>query len=75
MMNKTNLSPNKKTTPTIVEFFGKYAAAPYLLKWLLISAIIGSLIGSASAGFLQSLDWVTNYREAHLWIISFLPLG
>ena len=75
MMNKTNLSPNKKTTPTIVEFFGKYAAAPYLLKWLLISAIIGSLIGSASAGFLQSLDWVTNYREAHLWLISFLPLG
>ena len=74
-MNKTNLSPNKKTTPTIVEFFGKYAAAPYLLKWLLISAIIGSLIGSASAGFLQSLDWVTNYREAHLWLISFLPLG
>jgi hypothetical protein len=32
-------------------FFRKYPAIPYILKWLLISIIIGILVGSASAGF------------------------
>jgi H+/Cl- antiporter ClcA len=44
-------------------------------KWLVLSLVIGSLAGSASAIFLVSLDWVTQYRESHLWIILFLPFG
>ncbi|MES2517304.1 MAG: voltage-gated chloride channel family protein [Bacteroidota bacterium] len=56
-------------------FFRNYPAIPYLLKWLFISSIIGICVGSASAGFLQSLDWVTNYRESHLWLIILLPIG
>lgn len=47
----------------------------YLLKWLFFALIIGGLAGSASAIFLISLDWLTNWRESHLWIIAFLPLG
>jgi H+/Cl- antiporter ClcA len=47
----------------------------YLLKWLALSAVVGILAGSASAFFLVSLDWVTNWRENHLWIIAFLPIG
>lgn len=47
----------------------------YLFKWLVITVVIGAFIGTASAGFLISLDWVTNYRENHFWIISFLPIG
>lgn len=47
----------------------------YILKWGAISACIGILIGSASAGFLYSLNWVTDYRESHLWLIAFLPIG
>ncbi|MGO4912355.1 voltage-gated chloride channel family protein [Leeuwenhoekiella sp. W20_SRS_FM14] len=47
----------------------------YLLKWLFICTLIGAIAGSISAFFLISLDWVTNYREAHLWIIALLPLG
>ena len=47
----------------------------YLVKWLILSAIVGILAGSASAFFLVSLDWVTNWRENHLWIIAFLPIG
>ncbi|QDW27600.1 voltage-gated chloride channel family protein [Pedobacter sp. KBS0701] len=43
------------------------------LKWLLISAILGGIIGSASALFLETLNWATNYREQHVWIIAFLP--
>jgi H+/Cl- antiporter ClcA len=45
------------------------------LKWLLFSALLGSLIGSASAFFLVSLNWVTQWRESHLWIIFLLPLA
>jgi H+/Cl- antiporter ClcA len=47
----------------------------YLFKWLILSAIIGVLVGSASAFFLVSLDWVTNWRENHFWIITLLPIG
>jgi H+/Cl- antiporter ClcA len=56
-------------------FFRKYPALPYILKWLLISTLIGSLVGSASAGFLKSLQWATDFRENHLWLIAFLPVG
>jgi H+/Cl- antiporter ClcA len=56
-------------------FFRSYPAIPYIIKWLLISGIIGICVGSASAGFLQSLDWATNFRESHLWLIAFLPVG
>ena len=45
------------------------------LKWLLISAILGGIIGSASALFLETLNWATDYREQHLWIIAFLPIA
>ena len=47
----------------------------YLFKWLVITLVTGALIGSASALLLVSLDYVTNYRESHLWIIALLPIG
>ena len=56
-------------------FFEKFPALPFILKWTFICLIIGVFIGSASAGFLQSLNWVTDFRERHLWIIAFLPIG
>lgn len=56
-------------------FFRKYPALPYIFKWLCISLIIGFLVGTASAGFLQSLEWATNFRENHIWLIAFLPVA
>ncbi len=47
----------------------------YIFKWFVITIVIGVCIGTASAGFLISLDWVTNYRENHLWLIAMLPIG
>ena len=47
----------------------------YVFKWTLLSLLIGGLAGSASAWFLLGLDWATNYREAHLWVIALLPIG
>ena len=47
----------------------------FLFKWIFFAAVISICVGSASAFFLVSLDFVTNYRENHLWIMALLPLG
>lgn len=47
----------------------------FILRGLLISVFIGLTVGSASAFFLISLEWATNWREMHAWIIWTLPLG
>jgi len=59
----------------INKYLQRYPAISYVSKWLIISIILGILVGSASAIFLISLDWATNFRESHLWIIMFLPLA
>lgn len=68
-------SANKKFQIHFKLFFRKFPAIPYIVKWFLISSIIGVFVGSASAGFLVSLDWATNFRENHLWLIALLPIG
>ncbi|MBT9393860.1 voltage-gated chloride channel family protein [Hymenobacter sp. NST-14] len=47
----------------------------YLGRWLLLGAGVALLAGTASAGFLVALDWATNWREAHVWMIALLPVG
>jgi H+/Cl- antiporter ClcA len=44
-------------------------------KWILICVLIGVFSGSASAFFLVSLEWVTQFREHNSWIIWLLPMG
>jgi len=46
-----------------------------IFKWILICILIGIFSGSASAFFLVSLEWVTQFRIQHEWIIWFLPFG
>lgn len=45
------------------------------LLWTVLGLLVGLLSGSASAIFLIALDWATNYREAHRWIIVLLPVA
>ena len=59
-------SPTKSPTLT---------AATYLLRWTALSTAVGILAGTASALLLVSLEWATNFRETHLWIIALLPLA
>jgi H+/Cl- antiporter ClcA len=47
----------------------------YFLCWIGLGGLVGLLSGSASAVFLIGLDWATNYRDNHLWIIAFLPIA
>ena len=75
MINTTQRPLVKNIILRISNFFRQYAALPYIFKWLFISTLIGACIGTASAVFLQSLDWVTNFRESHLWLIALLPIG
>lgn len=72
-MSKNQRTIRRKATFHTRFFFRRYPALPYILKWLCISIIIGVLVGTASAGFLQSLEWATNFRENHIWLIAFLP--
>ena len=44
-------------------------------KWIFICVLIGFFSGSASAFFLVSLEWVTQFREHHNWMIWLLPIG
>ena len=55
-------------------FFDKISIS-IIIKWILICLIIGLLSGSASAFFLVSLNWVTDYREHHFGLIWLLPIG
>lgn len=66
---------NKKLVLQTKQFFRKNPSLPYIFKWVVICSFIGILIGSASAGFLKSLNWATDFRENHLWIIALLPIG
>lgn len=72
---KTEKTISKKTRLQLRLFFRKYPTIPYLIKWLFICALIGIVVGSASAGFLQSLNWVTAYRESHVWLLALLPVA
>ncbi|MGO4182779.1 voltage-gated chloride channel family protein [Paenibacillus sp. TAF43_2] len=58
-----------------VRHFAPHTLAKYMLKWLFIAGVIGILSGSASALFLASLEFVTETRVQHLWLLWLLPLG
>jgi H+/Cl- antiporter ClcA len=53
----------------------KFKLSFLLLKWIFISTLLGSIIGSVVAWFLISLDFVTEFREINSWIIYILPIG
>lgn len=44
-------------------------------KWIFICVLIGFFSGSASAFFLVSLEWVTQFREHNDGMIWLLPIG
>lgn len=47
----------------------------YYSRWIVISGITGALCGTGSAWFLFGLEWATNSRETHPWLLYFLPIG
>lgn len=58
---------------SLVRIYSKISE--HLLKWLLISIVAGTFVGSASALLLESLYFVTDLRESNKWIIALLPIA
>ncbi|KHF35705.1 hypothetical protein CM49_01946 [Paenibacillus sp. P1XP2] len=45
------------------------------IKWIWLGGAVGLLSGSASALFLLALEYATDTREAHPWLLYLLPAG
>lgn len=46
-----------------------------IFKWILICFIVGILAGASSSLFLYTLNWATEFRESHLWMVFLLPIA
>lgn len=46
-----------------------------LVKWLAVAVVVGAVGGVLGSVFHISIDYATEIRTAHSWIILFLPLG
>ena len=49
--------------------------ARFLARWIVLGALVGVLAGLASAGFLITLDWATETRLEHPWLLWLLPVA
>lgn len=54
---------------------GMWAVMRYLARWTPVAVLVGVMGGSASALLLVSLNWATDVRESHKWLIALLPLA
>ena len=46
-----------------------------LLKWMVLSVLIGGIIGGIASVFSYAVTWATGFRQAHPLIILGMPLG
>lgn len=53
----------------------QYSLFLHTLRWFVLATLAGILAGSASAFLLVSLNWATDTRESHRWLIALLPLA
>ena len=49
--------------------------AKIVLRWCVLSVIMGTIGGLLGAGFHHTLHFVTHIRSEHMWLIFLLPLG
>jgi H+/Cl- antiporter ClcA len=61
--------------PAFLEPFGRWCRRDLVafLKWILLSLPVGSIVGVVGALFAHGLTWVTQFREAHFWMLYLLP--
>lgn len=59
----------------VPEFLNRDSILHYLLKWLVLTLLIGTAAGTLSALFLTLLNLVTNFREGHTALLYLLPLA
>ena len=64
---------NKKTDKTNLKNIFSYVIT--VLKWLLISVVTGIVVGAVGTGFHYAIDYATELRNHHTWLIYLLPVG
>jgi len=47
----------------------------YAAIWAVLASAVAVLAGTASAWFLLALEWATQTREAHRWLLALLPVA
>lgn len=55
--------------------FAQLRLLPVFGRWLLLASLVGVLGGLASALLIVALDWATNTRTAHPWLLWLLPVA
>ncbi len=48
---------------------------PILAKWLVVSGLVGLVVGMVGAAFGHTLHFVNGFRTEHPWIVLALPFG
>lgn len=46
-----------------------------LLRWVVLSLILGSVLGVVGSAFVACISYGTQFREAHWWCCLLLPVG
>lgn len=64
------MRPNLKHDLTAIR-----ANAAAFLKWLVFACLIGVITGVVGTAFHYSIDWATQMRTAHWWLIFLLPVA
>lgn len=59
----------------IPEFLNRNSVLHELLKWTILSLLVGLAAGTLSALFLTLLNLVTDFRTGHPYLLYFLPLA
>lgn len=49
--------------------------AAAFVKWLLFACLIGGIMGVVGSGFHYAIDWGTELRQAHRWLVCLLPVA
>lgn len=60
---------NYSNRSELIDAFGHVA------KWLAIAVAVALLAGTATAFFLFAMQWATDMRSTHRWLIALLPLA
>lgn len=51
------------------------ALVVHLVRWVVLGAVSGGLAGASSYVFLEGLEWVTERRVEHEWLLYLLPVA
>ncbi|MBQ9504552.1 MAG: chloride channel protein [Lachnospiraceae bacterium] len=52
-----------------------FKSSVHLVKWTLLAALVGVIVGMISTAFAWSILYVTDFRTAHPWLLYLLPLA